>query len=197
VAGSFRFLKRFWGAVTEHVAAGDVPDLDPAALDEDQKALRRKTHQTIAKISDDIGRRQSFNTAVAAIMELLNAITRFEDASPQGRAVVRESLEAAILMLSPMAPHICHGLWEAIGHRTALVDESWPEVDEAALAIDTIEIVVQVNGKLRGRISVAADADRDAVAAAALDDPNVQRFVAGKEVRKTIVVPGRLVNIVV
>jgi len=197
VAGSFRFLKRFWGAVMDHVAAGDTPDLDPTALDEGQKGLRRKTHQTIAKISDDIGRRQSFNTAVAAVMELLNAITRFEDASPQGRAVVREALEAAILMLSPMAPHICHGLWEAIGHQTALVDESWPEVNEAALEIDTIEIVVQVNGKLRGRISVAADADRDAVGEAALGDPNVQRFVAGKEVRKTIVVPGRLVNIVV
>ena len=197
VAGSFRFLKRFWNAVMEHVDGDEVPALDVDALDEAEKELRRKTHQTIAKISDDIGRRQAFNTAVAAVMELLNAITRFEPGSGQGRAVVHESLEAAVLMLSPMAPHICHGLWAALGHESSLVDQPWPVVDEAALEIDSVEIVVQVNGKLRGRISVAADADRDAIGEAALADANVQRFVEGKEVRKTIVVPGRLVNIVV
>ncbi len=197
VAGSFRFLKRFWHAVDEHVASGEVADLDPTSLDDGQKDLRRKTHQTIAKISDDIGRRHSFNTAVAAVMELLNAITRFEDETPVGRAVVREALESAVLMLSPMAPHICHALWKSLGHANAPVDEAWPVVDESALEIDTIEIVVQVNGKLRGRISVAADADRDTVGELALADPNVQRFVEDKEVRKTIVVPGRLVNIVV
>jgi leucyl-tRNA synthetase len=197
VAGSFRFLKRFWNAVMEHVDGDDIPALDPAALNEAEKELRRKTHQTIAKISDDIGRRQAFNTAVAAVMELLNAITRFESASAEARAVIHESLEAAVLMLSPMAPHICHGLWEALGHESALVDQAWPVVDEGALEIDTVEIVVQVNGKLRGRIAVAADADRDAIGEAALADDNVQRFVAGKEVKKTIVVPGRLVNIVV
>ena len=175
----------------------EVPALDPDALDDAGKELRRKTHQTIAKISDDIGRRQAFNTAVAAVMELLNAITRYESDSAQGRAVVRESLEAAVLMLSPMAPHICHGLWAALGHESALVDQAWPVVDERALEIDTVEIVVQVNGKLRGRIAIAADADREAIGAAALADENVQRFVEGKEVRKTIVVPGRLVNIVV
>ncbi len=197
VAGSFRFLKRFWGAVMDHVEDGEAPSLDAASLGDEQKELRRKTHQTIAKITDDIGRRHSFNTAVAAVMELLNAITRFDDGSGQGRAVVREALEAAVLMLSPMAPHICHSLWEALGHDTALIDTPWPVVDESALEIDTVEIVVQVNGKLRGRISVSADADRDAVGDAALGDPNVQRFVEGKPVKKTIVVPGRLVNIVV
>ncbi|MEM8815401.1 MAG: leucine--tRNA ligase [Pseudomonadota bacterium] len=197
VAGSFRFLKRFWNAVAEHVAAGEAAGFDPDGLSPAQKDLRRKTHQTIAKISDDIGRRQSFNTAIAAVMELLNAVTRHTDDTPVGRAVVREALESAVLMLSPMAPHICHALWQMLGHKSEMIDQPWPQVDDAALAVDRIELVVQVNGKLRGRISVAADADRDLVGQLALDDPNVQRFVEGKEVRKTIVVPGRLVNIVV
>jgi leucyl-tRNA synthetase len=197
VQGSFRFLKRFWNAVEEHAGGGPVAALDPGALDAGQKDLRRKTHQSIAKIGDDMGRRYTFNTAVAASMELLNAVTRFDDSSEAGRAVVQEALEAVTLMLSPMVPHICHALWLRLGHETALIDERWPEVDESALEADLVEIVVQVNGKLRGRVSVAADADNDSIAKQALEDPNVQRFVAGKEVRKTIVVPGRLVNIVV
>ncbi len=197
VQGCFRFLKRFWNAVQAHVEAGPVVALDAAALDPGQKDLRRKTHQMIAKISDDIGRRYTFNTAVAASMELLNAVNRFEDTSEAGRAVEHEALEAVVLMMSPMVPHICHALWAALGHQTALVDVAWPTVDEAALESDLVEIVVQVNGKLRGRISVAADADNGTIGSQALADPNVQRFVAGKEVRKTIVVPGRLVNIVV
>jgi leucyl-tRNA synthetase len=197
VQGSFRFLKRFWNAVQDHVAGGAVGELDVSALDAEQKDLRRKTHQSIAKISDDLGRRSTFNTAVAASMELLNAITRFDDDSEAGRTVVREALEAVVLMLSPIVPHICHALWATLGHKTALIDIPWPEVDEAALEADMVEIVIQVNGKLRGRISVAANADNDAIGAQALADPNVQRFVEGKEIRKTIVVPGRLVNIVV
>ena len=197
VQGSFRFLKRFWNAVQEHVDGGPVTELDVSTLDAGQQELRRKTHQSIAKIGDDIGRRYTFNTAVAACMELLNAVTRFDDDSATGRAVVHEALEAVTLMLSPMVPHICHSVWSQLGHTTALVDERWPEVDESALEADLVEIVVQVNGKLRGRVAVAADADNDAIAAQALEDPNVQRFVEGKEVRKTIVVPGRLVNIVV
>ncbi|MDH3552199.1 MAG: class I tRNA ligase family protein, partial [Gammaproteobacteria bacterium] len=197
VQGSFRFLKRFWNAVQEHLDSGPVGELDRDKLNAPQKDLRRKTHQSIAKISDDIGRRYTFNTAVAASMELLNAVNRFECASDADRAVVREALQAVILMLSPIVPHICHALWAALGHETALIDEPWPRADESALATDLIEIVVQVNGKLRGRISVAANADNDTVGKQALADPNVQRFVADKEVRKTIVVPGRLVNIVV
>ena len=197
VQGAFRFLKRFWNAVEAHVEDGPVDDLDPAALNAAQKELRRKTHQTIAKIGDDISRRYTFNTAVAASMELLNAINKFDDSSAAGRAVEHEALEAVVLMLSPMVPHICHTLWEHLGHTTAVVNEAWPTVDESALEADLVEIVVQVNGKLRGRISVPADADNDAIGAQALEDPNVQRFVAGKDVRKTIVVPGRLVNIVV
>ena len=197
VQGSSRFLKRFWGAVEKHVAGGPAAELDVSALDTGQKDLRRKTHETISKISDDIGRRNMFNTAVAAAMELLNAVNRFEDGSGQGRAVEREALEAVVLVLSPMVPHICHALWQMLGHETALIDQRWPEVDESALARDLVEIVVQVNGKLRGKISVTADADKQTIIDQALADPNAQRFIGDSEVRKTIVVPGRLVNIVV
>jgi len=197
VQGAFRFLKRFWTAVQDHAAAGPCGPLNRNALSAAQKELRRKTHTTIAKVSDDIGRRYTFNTAVAASMELLNAINKFDDTSADGRAVVRESLDAVVLLLSPIVPHICHELWSVLGHESAPVDVAWPVVDETALSQDIVEIVVQVNGKLRARLPVAVDADRDSVAALALADENVQRFVAGKEVRKTIVVPGRLVNIVV
>jgi len=197
VQGSFRFLKRFWSAVIDHTGKGPAGDVDVDSLNDAQKELRRKTHQTIAKIDDDMGRRHSFNTAVAASMELLNAISKLADESDAGRAVARESLEAVVIMLSPMVPHICHALWQELGHESALIDQRWPDVDESALELDLIEIVVQVNGKLRGRISVAADAARDIVEAAALADENVQRFIADKDIRKIIVVPGRLVNIVV
>ena len=197
VQGAFRFLKRFWNAVHNHVATGRVASLKIDELDNAQRDLRRKTHQTIAKVGDDMGRRYTFNTAVAASMELLNAVTRLEDTSPQSSAVVREALEAVVLFLSPIVPHICHELWQVLGHETAVVDERWPKFDANAMQQDRIEIVVQVNGKLRGKISVAADANRDEVAASAIADENVQRFIAGKEIRKQIVVPGRLVNIVV
>ena len=197
VQGSFRFLKRFWSAVTDHTEKGPAGELDASKLNETQKELRRKTHQTIAKISDDIGRRHSFNTAVAASMELLNAINKLGDDSDLGRAVARESLEAVVVMLSPIVPHICHALWQELGHASALIDQSWPAVDESALELDLVEMVVQVNGKLRARLSVSVDASKDAIEAAALADANVQRFIDGKEVRKVIVVPGRLVSIVV
>ena len=197
VQGSFRFLKRFWSAVVDHTGKGPAGEVDVDALSDTQKELRRKTHQTIAKISDDIGRRHSFNTAVAASMELLNAINKLADESDAGRAVTRESLEAVVVMLSPMVPHICHALWQELGHESALIDQRWPEVDKSALELELLEMVVQVNGKLRGRITVAVDAAKDVVEAEALADENVQRFIADKDIRKTIVVPGRLVNIVV
>ncbi len=197
VQGAYRFLKRFWHAVQTHVEAGEVGELDAASLGEAGQALRRKTHQTIAKISDDIGRRHAFNTAIAAAMELLNAVNRFEDGSRAGRAVVREALETVVLMLSPIVPHVCDALWAALGHEGAIVDEPWPEVDAAALEQDMIELVVQVNGRLRGRVTTATDATSETIVEQALADPNVQRFIGGKPVRKTIVVPGRLVNLVV
>lgn len=196
VQGAYRFLKRLWKTVHAHVSAGKVTPLDPASLDDTQRGLRRKTHQTIQKTSDDIGRRYKFNTAVAAAMELLNAVKRIET-SDAGRSVVQEALDAIVLVLSPVVPHVCHELWHALGHEGAPVNERWPQYDESALARDMVEIVVQVNGKLRSRISVAADADSDAISAKALSDENVKRFVADKPVRKTIVVPGRLVNVVV
>ena len=197
VQGSFRFLKRFWNAVTAHTAAGPATAIDAAKLDAPQKDLRRKTHQTIAKISDDVGRRNSFNTAVAAAMELLNAVNKFDDGSDAGRAVEHEALEAVVLMLSPIVPHICHALWKELGHKTPLVDRAWPDVDESALETTLIEMVVQVNGKLRARVAVPADADQAAIEKLAIADSNVQRFTSGKHIRKVIVVPGRLVNIVV
>jgi len=197
VQGSFRFLKRFWNAVVEHAAVGPVVSIDPGVLDEADKELRRKTHQTIAKISDDIGRRNSFNTAVAAAMELLNAVNKLDSDSDAGRAVKHEALEAVVLMLSPIVPHICHALWRELGHKTPLIDQTWPEVDESALEMEQIELVVQVNGKLRARVSVPADADKVTIEKLAVADANVQRFIDGKDIRKVIVVPGRLVNIVV
>ncbi|MCG8370794.1 MAG: leucine--tRNA ligase [Proteobacteria bacterium] len=197
VQGSYRFLKRFWNAVADHMAAGPVAALDVAALNDEQKALRRKTHRTIRKIDDDLGRRSSFNTAVAAAMELLNAVNRMQDDSDAGRAVVHEALEAVVLMLSPMTPHICHALWLELGHSTPVIDRRWPEIDASALELDTVELVVQVNGKLRGRVQVPACADEDAIGQLAAADENVRRFVEGNEIRKVIVVPGRLVNIVV
>jgi leucyl-tRNA synthetase len=197
VQGAFRFLKRFWRAVQEHAAHGAAGPVDTGALTDEQKTLRRKIHQTIVKVSDDIGRRYTFNTAIAAVMELLNAINRCDDSSLTGRAVVREGLGAVVLLLSPIVPHICHELWHALGHEEAIVNVRWPAADPSALVRDMMEIVVQVNGKLRGRISVAADSDSATISAAALADENVRRFVAGKSIRKTIVVPGRLVNVVV
>ncbi len=197
VQGASRFLRRFWNAVQAHVADGEAVPVDKDSLNDEQRDLRRKTHQTIAKVSDDIGRRYTFNTAIAAAMELLNAINRFEVKTPEDRGVVREALETVVLVLSPIVPHICHALWHVMGHASAPVDESWPVVDQSALQQDMIEIIVQVNGKLRGRISVASDADKESISALALADKNVQRFVADKEIRKTIIVPGRLVNVVV
>jgi len=197
VQGAFRFLKRFWRSVQEHASDGAIAASDTERLTDEQRALRRKTHQTIAKVSDDVGRRYTFNTAVAAVMELLNAINRFDDSSPTGRAVVHEGLETVVLLLSPIVPHICHDLWHVLGHEEAVVNVRWPVADPSALVLDMVEIVVQVNGKLRGRISVAAGSDTDTISKAALADENVRRFVGDKSIRKTIVVPGRLVNVVV
>ena len=197
VQGASRFLRRLWTAVYEHVRAGPPGDLAGAALTEPQRALRRAAHQALAKATDDIGRRHNFNTAIAACMELLNAVGRFEDATPAGRVVRHEALEIIVRVLAPIVPHLCHALWQALGHERAVVDERWPEVDPAALVQDTVEMVVQVNGKLRGRIRVASGAAESDVRTAALGAEHVERFVAGKPVRKVIIVPGKLVNIVV
>jgi leucyl-tRNA synthetase len=197
VQGAFRFIKRLWKAVYEHVSGGAVAPLDTQGLDDAQRSIRRQAHQTLGKVTDDIGRRRTFNTAIAAVMELLNAVSKFPQRSPRDRSVVQEALEIAVVALSPIIPHATHVLWHELGHRTALIDETWPQVDAAALEQSMVEIVVQVNGKLRSRIAVASGADDESVRAAALADTHVQKFVAGATVRKVIVVPGKLVNVVV
>ncbi|MHB8424287.1 MAG: class I tRNA ligase family protein, partial [Gammaproteobacteria bacterium] len=197
VEGAHRFLKRLWRAVAEHVNAGPVPKLEVAALDDAQRALRRQVHETIVKVGDDIGRRYTFNTAVAAVMELLNALTRSEPVGAQDRAVKQEGLEAIALLLAPMTPHICETLWRELGHAESVMTARWPLADAAARVRERIELVVQVNGRLRGRVAVAADADRESVENAALAEPSVQRFIEGRTVRKVVVVPGKLVNVVV
>jgi leucyl-tRNA synthetase len=198
VQGAARFIRRLWNAVYEHLAAGAAPVLDRDALEGAQRALRRTAHQTLAKATDDIGRRRNFNTAIAAAMELLNSITRFGDSSPQGRAVRHEALSIATMVLSPITPHVCHALWTALGHTGALIDERWPQPDPQALAQETVMIVVQVNGKLRAHISVQKDADEAACTAIALADSHVQRFVPDPAlVRRRIHVPNKLLNLVV
>jgi leucyl-tRNA synthetase len=197
VQGAYRFIKRLWKAVHEHVLAGPVPSLDKAQLNEAQRAMRRQAHHTLAKVSDDIGRRRTFNTAIAAVMELLNSLAKFAHATPQDRAVAHEALEIAVICLSPIVPHVTHALWRSLGHPGALIDERWPQVDAAALEQSSVQIVVQVNGKLRAHITVPASADEESVRAAAVADPHVQKFIGGAPVRKVIVVRGKLVNVVV
>jgi leucyl-tRNA synthetase len=197
VQGAFRFIKRLWKAVHEHVSRGAAPPLDKPALSDAQRVMRRQAHQTLAKVADDFGRRRTFNTAIAAVMELLNALGKFPQESPQDRSVQQEGLEIAVLALSPIIPHATHALWQALGRRKALIDEPWPEADAEALQSASVQMVVQVNGKLRGHISVAVDAEEAAVRAAALSEANVKKFVGAAPVRKVIIVPGKLVNIVV
>ncbi len=197
VDGAARFLKRLWKLVAEHVAANaGSARLNVSELSSEQKNIRRKLHETIAKVSDDIGRRHTFNTAIAAVMELINELARFKDDSKQGNAVRHEVIENIILLLSPIVPHITQQLWNELGHEELLAEYRWPICDEAALVRDEIEMVVQVNGKLRSKVNVAANADKETIEAAAMADDKIISNIEGKTVRKVIVVPGRLVNIV-
>ncbi|MDX1696993.1 MAG: class I tRNA ligase family protein, partial [Thiohalobacterales bacterium] len=197
VEGASRFLKRLWKQVHAHVNAGPAGKPDIEALDAGQRALRNSVHAALAKVGDDIGRRYTFNTAIAANMELMNELARFGDESGQGRAVMQEALEMIVLMLAPIVPHITHTLWHALGHADAVVDCAWPEVDQSALVQESVTLVVQVNGKVRGRVDVPADAAREAIESAVMAEGNVQRHMEGKTAKKVIVVPGKLVNIVV
>ena len=196
VSGAHRFLRKLWTMVNNHLQQDDIASLDRDSLNDEQKSLRRKTHETISKVNDDYGRRNTFNTAIAAVMELLNEVAKLNDQQPQSIAVRHEALTSAVLLLSPIAPHICHRLWHALGNTDAVANASWPVLDETALVRSSIEMVVQVNGKVRGKIQVSADASKDAVEKMALEDANVLRFTEGVSIRKIIVVPGRLVNIV-
>ena len=193
VEGAYRFLKRLYKIVSEYVAGGVAGRFVAGELTADEKALRLKLHTTIQKVSDDFGVRQQFNTAIAAVMELLNLFDRTE----ASRAVRQEVLESVVVLLSPIVPHICETLWSALKPGSELLAQRWPEVDPAALVQDEIELVVQVNGKLRGSVRVAADASRDVIEAAALAHEQVRKFMDGQPAKKVIVVPGRLVNIVV
>ncbi len=206
VEGAHRFLKRLWRMVFEHVNTPPLsPDGEggeavvttpnPSTLNDAQKATRRKLHETIQKVSDDLGRRQTFNTAIAAVMELLNELGRLDDEA-QSRALKQEAFSAITLLLAPIVPHIAEALWSALGQQGMAATAAWPEADAAALVRDSIDLVVQVNGKLRGQFSVPADATRESIEQAALADEHVQRFLEGKAVKKIIVVPGRLINIV-
>jgi len=189
VEGSFRFLKRLWRQVTTHL---EQPASKSVSLSETDKNLRRQIHETIAKVNDDLSRRYTFNTAIAACMELLNALNRGENS-----AVVKEGLEAVILMLSPIVPHICQKLWEMLGHDGLIIDAPFPQVDESALIKSTLQLTVQVNGKMRAQLEIPANADQKMVEELALNNPNVQRFTDGKQPVKIIYVAGKLLNIVV
>jgi leucyl-tRNA synthetase len=196
VEGAQRFLRRVWKQVFDHVAAGAVEPLNTSGLTDAQQALRRKVHQTLQKVGDDMGRRHTFNTAVAANMELLNDISRFNDDSAQGRAVRHEALEMVVLMLAPITPHISHALWQALGHDEAVINTLWAAVDDTALVQHTLELIVQVNGKVRGKVQVSAHAADEEIKASALANDNVKKFLENAIVQKVIVVKGRLVNIV-
>jgi leucyl-tRNA synthetase len=201
VEGSFRFLRAFWKTIHDHVQAGVVGRYprprEREELSKELKELRFKLHKTIEKVADDYGRRLQFNTAIAAIRELLNLHGDLKDASPVARAVAQEVLEDAVLMLAPVVPHIATALWSELRPGTRLLDQPWPAVDQAALVQDEIQLVVQVNGKLRGHMLVPASATREQIEAFALANESVQKFVNGQKPKKVVVVPGRLVNVVV
>jgi len=197
IDGAFRFLRRLWTMVHEHVAAGAVEHYSDGELSKELSDLRFKLHKAIEKVSDDYGRRLQFNTAIAAVRELLNQYADLGDRSPVARAVAQEVLEDAILMLAPIVPHIATVLWREIRPGTELIDQPWPAVDAQALVQDQIELVIQVNGKLRGHLHVPANASRDEIEHAAVNCEAVLRFTNGQKARKVVVVPGRLVNVVV
>lgn len=197
VEGAKRFLGRVWNLVYEYSQNPAKTALDVTTLSADQKALRRDVHKTIAKVSDDIGRRQTFNTAIAAVMELMNKLTRAPLESEQDRAVMAEALSAVVRMLYPITPHICFELWKALDNESTIDNAEWVKADEAAMVEDEKLIVVQVNGKVRGKVTVAADADEETVKTVAFADENVKKFTDNTQIVKVIYVPGKLLNVVV
>jgi len=195
--GAMRFLKRLWTAVHEHAAAGPIPELDFQDLSDEGKSLRRKTHETLQKADDDYGRRMQFNTVVSAVMELANSLYKFQPKTSGDRAAAQEAWLSAVQIISPIAPHIAHSLWQTLGQQGSLVDCPWPEIDASALVQEHLSLVVQVNGKVRGKIEVGASATKEEILEIAKNESNVARYLEGKAVRKEIVVPNKLVNIVV
>jgi len=197
VEGAKRFLGRVWNLVYQYQQNPAKTSLDITALSAAQKALRREVHKTIAKVSDDIGRRQTFNTAIAAVMELMNKLTKASLESDQDRAVMAEALSAVVRMLYPITPHICFELWQALGNESNIDTAEWVKADEAAMVEDEKLIVVQVNGKVRGKVTVPATSSEEEVKAAAKADPNVAKFLDGKEILKEIYIPLKMLNFVV
>lgn len=197
VEGANRFLRRLWRLVHEHTEKGTTQSLDLATLTTEQKDLRRDLHKTIAKVSDDVGRRLAFNTAIAAIMELMNKLTRAPQETEQDRALMQEALEAVVRMLSPIIPHACFVMWQALGGKEDIDVAPWPVADEEAMVDDTKLIIVQVNGKVRGRITVPANSEKDYVQEMATKEYSVAKYLENVTVRKVIYVPGKLLNIVV
>ncbi|MDH4234125.1 MAG: leucine--tRNA ligase [Gallionella sp.] len=197
VEGAFRFLKRVWKATYDHVEQGVVTAYRSGELSAAAKALRLQLHQTIAKVDDDMGRRKTFNTAIAANMELLNALVKFGEQTPVARTVAQEALEAIALMLNPIVPHLSHALWAELRPGSDILNQRFPEADPSALVQDEIEIVIQVNGKLRGNLKVAKTADKATLEQLALSHPATEKLLAGAAPKNIVVVPGRLINIVV
>ena len=197
VEGAWRFLKRLWQQVHDHIAAGTPGALATDGLSDQALEMRRRIHETISKVGDDFGRRYTFNTAIAAVMECSNHLSRFEVEGEAELAVAREGWTSLVRLIAPVTPHISQALWAALGHDDDILDAGWPEVDESALVQQKLTVVVQVNGKVRGRIEAAPGTARDALQQQALAEENVSRFVADKEIRKIIVIPDKLVNIVV
>ncbi|WJN58918.1 leucine--tRNA ligase [Pseudomonas sp. SO81] len=196
IEGANRFLRRVWRLAHGHVSAGLPGELDKSSLNDEQKAVRRAIHLAIKQASNDVGLHHKFNTAIAQVMTLMNVLEKAASASAQDRALLQEGLEAVALLLAPITPHICHELWQQLGKSGSIIDAQWPQVDESALVQDSLTLVIQVNGKLRGQIEVPASASREEVEAAARANENVLRFTEGVTIRKVIVVPGKLVNIV-
>ena len=200
IEGAHRFINKLYRLVVAFITdtkTYETPSLVPSSLNNDQKKLRQKTHQSLKKVGDDIGRRHSFNTAIAAMMELNNTLSRFEDNSPQGMAVRQESIEIMLKALSPVIPHLCHHLWAALGNKEAMIDALWPKVDESALVQEDVQLVVQVNGKLRAKLVAPLDAERQSIQEMVLAEEGVTRFTEGKTILKFIIVPNKLVNVVV
>jgi leucyl-tRNA synthetase len=197
VEGASRFLRRIWNQVMQHVGGGSCDVLDPGALNPDQREMRRLVHDTIFKVSDDIARRYTFNTAIAAIMELSNKLAKFGDSSGQGRAVRQEACSAVVRMLNPVTPHICEVLWTALGESGPLYAAPWPVASESARVRAQVTLVVQVNGKVRARLEVEPGLPQESVLRLALELENVRKHLEGKSVRKVVHVPERLLNIVV
>ena len=196
--GAHRFINKIYRLVSNFIEdTKNHPIGKLNKLNKIQQEIRQKTHQTLAKITDDMARRHSFNTAIAALMELCNALAKFTENNANAMAIRQESIDIILKALSPIAPHLAHHLWQALGHTTAIIDQPWPSVDKSALAQDEVQIIVQVNGKLRAKIIAAANTESKALETQALTDINITKFTAAKTVTRVIVIPNKLVNIVV